>query len=130
MSVSHLVEVSANGPHALPSPFNIVQEAMRHKQPVSPGHLSFANGYYFIQNFASTLAVKGLNDILIHLKAFHHEICFREVVLVNITLSEEIAHPTVYHHLSQLSVDIQLNGLINPYAALARKYLRGTYFRM
>ncbi len=28
------------------------------------------------------------------------------------TLSEKIAHPTVYHHLSQLSVDIQLNGLI------------------
>ncbi len=28
------------------------------------------------------------------------------------TLSEEIAHPTVYHHLSELSVDIQLNGLI------------------
>ncbi len=27
------------------------------------------------------------------------------------TLSEEIAHPTVYHHLSQLSVDIQLNCL-------------------
>ena len=27
-------------------------------------------------------------------------------------LSEEIAHPTVYHHLSQLSVDIQLSGLI------------------
>ncbi len=26
--------------------------------------------------------------------------------------SEKIAHPTVYHHLSQLSVDIQLNGLI------------------
>ncbi len=30
-----------------------------------------------------------------------------------ITLSEEIAHPTVYHHLSQLSVDIQLSGLTN-----------------
>ena len=29
-----------------------------------------------------------------------------------LTLSEETAHPTVYHHLSQLSVDIQLNGLI------------------
>ena len=29
-----------------------------------------------------------------------------------ITLSEKIAHPTVYHHLSQLSVNIQLNGLI------------------
>ena len=28
------------------------------------------------------------------------------------TLSEEIAHPTVYHHLSQLSADIQLNELI------------------
>ncbi len=28
------------------------------------------------------------------------------------TLLEEIAHPTVYHHLSQLSVDMQLNGLI------------------
>ncbi len=28
------------------------------------------------------------------------------------TLSEKIAHPTVYNHLSQLSVDIQLNGLI------------------
>ncbi len=28
------------------------------------------------------------------------------------TLSEEIAHPTVYDHLSQLSVDIQLSGLI------------------
>ncbi len=28
------------------------------------------------------------------------------------TLSEKIAHPTVYHHLSQLSVDIQLNGMI------------------
>ena len=28
------------------------------------------------------------------------------------TLSEKIAHPTAYHHLSQLSVDIQLNGLI------------------
>ncbi len=28
------------------------------------------------------------------------------------TISEEIAHPTVYHHLSQLSVDIQLNRLI------------------
>ncbi len=27
-------------------------------------------------------------------------------------LSEEIAHPTVYHHLSQLSVDIHLSGLI------------------
>ncbi len=27
-------------------------------------------------------------------------------------LSEETAHPTVYHHLSQLSVDIQLSGLI------------------
>ena len=27
-------------------------------------------------------------------------------------LSEKIAHPTVYHHLNQLSVDIQLNGLI------------------
>ena len=28
------------------------------------------------------------------------------------TLSEETAHPTVYHHLSQLSFDIQWNGLI------------------
>ncbi len=28
------------------------------------------------------------------------------------TLSEEAAHPTVNQHLSQLSVDIQLNGLI------------------
>ena len=28
------------------------------------------------------------------------------------SLSEEIAHLTVHHHLSQLSVDIQLNGLI------------------
>ncbi len=28
------------------------------------------------------------------------------------TLSEEIAHSTVYHHLGQLSVDIQLSGLI------------------
>ncbi len=28
------------------------------------------------------------------------------------TLSEEIAHSTVYHHLSHLSVDIQLGGLI------------------
>ena len=28
------------------------------------------------------------------------------------TLSEEIAHPTVYHHLSQCSVDIQLSGMI------------------
>ncbi len=28
------------------------------------------------------------------------------------TLSEESAHPTVYNHLSQLSVDIQLSGLI------------------
>ena len=28
------------------------------------------------------------------------------------TLSEEIAHLTVYHHLSQHSVNIQLNGLI------------------
>ena len=28
------------------------------------------------------------------------------------TLSEEIAHPTVYHHFSQLSVDIQLSRLI------------------
>ena len=27
-------------------------------------------------------------------------------------VSEEIAHLTVYHHLSQVSVDIQLNGLI------------------
>ena len=27
-------------------------------------------------------------------------------------LSEKIAHPTVYHHISQLSVDIQLNGPI------------------
>ncbi len=27
-------------------------------------------------------------------------------------LSEEIAHPTVYHHLSQLSVEIHLNELI------------------
>ena len=29
-----------------------------------------------------------------------------------IPLSEEIAHPTRYHHLSQISVDIQWNGLI------------------
>ncbi len=28
------------------------------------------------------------------------------------TISEEIAHPAVYHHLSQVSVDIQLNELI------------------
>ncbi len=34
------------------------------------------------------------------------------VRLVTPTLSEEIPHPTVYHHLSQLSVDMQLNGLI------------------
>ncbi len=27
------------------------------------------------------------------------------------TLSEETAHPTVYYHLSQLSVDVQLSGL-------------------
>ena len=27
------------------------------------------------------------------------------------SLSEKIAHPTGYHHLSQLSVDIQLDGL-------------------
>ena len=33
-------------------------------------------------------------------------------VLLSTTLSEKIAHPTVYHHLGQLSVDIQLNGLI------------------
>ncbi len=31
---------------------------------------------------------------------------------MGIALSEEIAHPTVYHHLSQLSVYIQLNKLI------------------
>ena len=31
---------------------------------------------------------------------------------LKVTLSEEIAHPTVYHHLSQPSVNIQLNGLI------------------
>ena len=30
----------------------------------------------------------------------------------NHTLSEKIANPTVYHHLSRLSIDIQLNGLI------------------
>ena len=30
----------------------------------------------------------------------------------NLPLSEEIAHPTVYHHLSQLSVYIQSVGLI------------------
>ena len=29
-----------------------------------------------------------------------------------ITLSEETAQPTVYHHLSQISVDMQLSGLI------------------
>ncbi len=34
------------------------------------------------------------------------------IVIANCTLSEEIAHPTVYHHLSQLSVNVQLNGLI------------------
>ncbi len=34
------------------------------------------------------------------------------VIMYSRTLSEKIAHPTVYHHLSQLSVDIQLNGLI------------------
>ncbi len=28
------------------------------------------------------------------------------------TLSEETAQPTVYHHLSQASVDMQLSGLI------------------
>ena len=31
---------------------------------------------------------------------------------LQVTLSEETAHPTVYHHLSQLSVDVQLNALI------------------
>ena len=31
---------------------------------------------------------------------------------INHALSEDIAHPTVYHHLSQLSVDIQLSGMI------------------
>ncbi len=34
------------------------------------------------------------------------------VLMLITTLSEEIAHSTVYHHLSQLSVDIQLSGLI------------------
>ncbi len=29
-----------------------------------------------------------------------------------IALSEETAQPTVYHHLSQVSVDMQLSGLI------------------
>ncbi len=33
-------------------------------------------------------------------------------VCVSPTLSEKIAHPTVYHHLSHLSVDIQLSGMI------------------
>ena len=31
---------------------------------------------------------------------------------VPLWFSEEIAHPSVTHHLSQLSVDIQLSGLI------------------
>ncbi len=35
-------------------------------------------------------------------------------VLYSRTLSEEIAHPTVYHYLSQLSVDIQLSVMIRP----------------
>ncbi len=30
----------------------------------------------------------------------------------SIALSEEIAHPTVYNHLSQVSVDNQLSGLV------------------
>ena len=37
---------------------------------------------------------------------------YQEGIQFTHALSEEIAHPTVYHHLSQLSVDIQLNGLI------------------
>ncbi len=38
--------------------------------------------------------------------------CFDANFSPGATLSEEIANPTLYHHLSQLSVDIQLNGLI------------------
>ncbi len=30
----------------------------------------------------------------------------------DLTLSEETAQPTVYHHLSQVSVDMQLSGMI------------------
>ena len=32
-------------------------------------------------------------------------------IIQNATLSEEIAHPTVYYHLSQVSVDNHLSGL-------------------
>ncbi len=35
----------------------------------------------------------------------------KEVILTHYTLSEEIANPTVYHHLRQVSVDNQLSGL-------------------
>ena len=38
------------------------------------------------------------------------------------TLSEKVAQPNVYHHLSKLSVDIQLNGLINSRSASHSKF--------
>ncbi len=44
--------------------------------------------------------------------AIQEQGCKKELAPALGTLSEEIAHPTVYHHLSQLSVDIHLNGLI------------------
>ena len=43
---------------------------------------------------------------------FKNILCKLPLKIYLSTLSEEIAHPTVYHHLSQLSVNIQLNGLI------------------
>ena len=45
-------------------------------------------------------------------KDIHFQINFLQIGLKGHTLSEETAQPTVYHHPSQVSVDMQLSGLI------------------
>ncbi len=47
---------------------------------------------------------------LVPLKSLEDKVIYKN--LWKPTLSEETAQPTVYHHLSQMSVDVQLNGLI------------------
>ena len=65
-----------------------------------------------LQNFAN-LASFLLGNLNSRFYQFHLPVHIVFLSGIYCTLSEEIAHSTVYHHLSQISVHIQLNGLIN-----------------
>ena len=62
------------------------------------------------------LVANGAYEVTFGMSLYFGECTHCTYLWVNIAtegaLSEEIAQPTVYHHVSQVSVDIHLDGLI------------------